>query len=113
VAAPALSPAARGGRADLHHVLRSHRRIGWVVVPPLLGHVDVFSVFIDLLPVFFISLLLLTNRLRIRDFVLSLTHPDHQRRTGLVLDGTWLRMGGYLRAKVIVMAIVGALTYLR
>ena len=56
---------------------------------------------------FFVSLLLLTNRLRIRDFVLSLTHPDHRRRTGLVLDRTWLRIGGYLRAKVIVMAIVG------
>ena len=51
------------------------------------------------------------TRLRIRDFVLSLTHPDHRRRTGLVLDRTWLRIGGYLRAKVIVMAIVGALTY--
>ena len=72
---------------------------------------DVFSVFIDLLAVFFVSLLLLTNRLRIRDFVLSLTGPDHRRRTGFVLDRTWLRIGGYLRAKAIVMAIVGALTY--
>ena len=72
---------------------------------------DVFSIFIDLLAVFFVSLLLLTNRLRIRDFVLSLTYPDHRRRTGLVLDRTWLRIGGYLRAKVIVMTIVGALTY--
>ena len=72
---------------------------------------DVFSIFLDLLAVFFVSLLLLTNRLRIRDFVLSLTHPDHRRRAGLVLDRTWLRIGGYLRAKVIVMAIVGALTY--
>jgi predicted PurR-regulated permease PerM len=72
---------------------------------------DVFSIFIDLLAVFFISLLLLTNRLRIRDFVLSLTYPEHRRRTGLILDRTWLRIGGYLRAKVIVMAIVGALTY--
>ncbi len=72
---------------------------------------NVFSIFIDLLAVFFISLLLLTNRLRIRDFVLSLTHPNHQRRAGLVLDRIWLRIGGYLRAKVIVMTIVGALTY--
>ena len=72
---------------------------------------DVFSIFIDLLAVFFVSLLLLTNRLRMRNFVLSLTHPDHRRHTGLVLDRSWLRIGGYLRAKVIVMAIVGALTY--
>ena len=72
---------------------------------------DVFSIFLDLLAVFFVSLLLLTNRLRIRDFVLSLTHSDHRRRTGFVLDRSWQRIGGYLRAKVIVMAIVGALTY--
>ena len=72
---------------------------------------DVFSIFLDLLAVFFISLLLLTNRLRIRDFVVSLTHPDHRRRTAFVLDRTWLRIGGYLRAKIIVMAIVGGLTY--
>ncbi len=72
---------------------------------------DVFSIFIDLLAVFFISLLLLTSRMRIRDFVLSLTHPDHRRRTGLILDRIWLRLGRYLWAKVIVMAIVGVLTY--
>ena len=72
---------------------------------------DVFSIFVDLLAVFFVALLFLTNRLRIRDFVLSLTHPDHRRRTGLVLDRAWLRIGGYLRAKLIVMAIVGTLTY--
>jgi predicted PurR-regulated permease PerM len=72
---------------------------------------DVFSIFLDLLAVFFVSLLLLTNRLRIRDFILSLIHADHRRRTGFVLDRSWLRIGGYLRAKVIVMAIVGALTY--
>jgi predicted PurR-regulated permease PerM len=73
---------------------------------------EVFSIFLDLLAVFFISLLLLTNRLRIRDFILSLTHPDHRRRTGLVLDRTWLRMGRYLWAKAIVMTIVGVLTYI-
>jgi predicted PurR-regulated permease PerM len=72
---------------------------------------DLFSIFIDLLAVFFISLLLVTSRMRIRDFVLSLTRPDHRRRVGFVLDRTWLRIGAYLRAKVIVMAIVGVLTY--
>lgn len=73
---------------------------------------DAFSLFIDLLAVFFISLLLLTSRIRMRDFVLSLTHPDHRRRTGLVLDRIWLRIGRYLWAKAIVMVIVGVLTYI-
>jgi predicted PurR-regulated permease PerM len=73
---------------------------------------DIFSVLVDLLAVFFISLLLLTSRIRIRDFILSLTHPRHRRRTGFVLDRIWLRTGRYLWAKLIVMAIVGGLTYL-
>jgi predicted PurR-regulated permease PerM len=73
---------------------------------------DIFGIFIDLLAVFFISLLLLTSRLQIRTVVLSLTHPDHRRRTGVVLDRIWLRLGRYLWAKAIVMAIVGVLTYL-
>ena len=73
---------------------------------------DVFSIFFDLLAVFFVSLLLLTNRLRIRDFILSVIHPDHRRRTGFVLDRGWLRIGAYLRAKAIVMAIVGVITYI-
>jgi predicted PurR-regulated permease PerM len=72
---------------------------------------SIFSIFLDLLAVFFISLLLLTSRLRIRAFILSLTHADHRRRTGFVLDRIWLRIGQYLWAKVIVMAIVGVLTY--
>jgi predicted PurR-regulated permease PerM len=73
---------------------------------------EVFSIFIDVLAVFFISLLLLTSRLRIRDFILSMAHPEHRRRTGFVLDRIWLRMGRYLWAKLIVMTIVGVLTYL-
>lgn len=73
---------------------------------------SLFSLFLDLLSVFVISLLLVTSRWRIRDFVLSLVHPEHRRRVGLVLDRVWVRIGVYLRAKVIVMAIVGTVTYL-
>ena len=73
---------------------------------------DVFSIFVDLLAVFFISLLLLTSRMRIRGFILSLTHPDYRRRTRLVLDRIWLRIGHYVWAKAIVMTIVGVLTYI-
>ena len=73
---------------------------------------DLFSLFLDLLSVFVISLLLVTNRLRIRRFTLSLVHPSDRDRIGRLLDTIWVRVGVYLRAKVIVMAIVGALTYL-
>ena len=72
---------------------------------------SLFSLFLDLLSVFVISLLLVTNRMRIRRFTLSLIGPDHRERVATVLDRSWARIGVYLRAKVIVMAIVGTLTY--
>ena len=72
---------------------------------------DVFAIFLDLLSVFVISLLLVTNRWRMRSFVLSLVHPDDRRRVGSLLDRMWVRIGVYLRAKAIVMTIVGAVTY--
>jgi predicted PurR-regulated permease PerM len=71
-----------------------------------------FSLFLDLLSVFVISLLLVTNRLRLRRFTLSLVGDEHRERVAEILDRSWARIGVYLRAKVIVMAIVGTLTYL-
>jgi predicted PurR-regulated permease PerM len=73
---------------------------------------DLFSLFLDLLSVFVISLLLVTSRVRIRDFVLSLVKPTRRDEVASILDRTWSRIGVYLRAKAIVMAIVGALMYL-
>jgi predicted PurR-regulated permease PerM len=70
-----------------------------------------FELFLDVLAVFVISLLLVTNRERIGRFALSLVHPDHRERTREVGAKMWERIGYYLRAKVIVMAIVGAITY--
>ena len=72
---------------------------------------NLFSLFLDLLSVFVISLLLVTNRMRLRGFTLSLVGLEHRDRVGLILDRSWMRIGVYLRAKVIVMAIVGGLTY--
>ncbi len=72
---------------------------------------DLFSLFLDLLSVFVISLLLVTNRMRLRGFTLSLVGHEHRDRVAEVLDRSWARIGVYLRAKVIVMAIVGTLTY--
>ena len=70
-----------------------------------------FATFLDLLSVFVISLMLVTNRERIRDFILSLVRPSKRASVGTLLDDMWTRIGAYLRAKVIVMVIVGATTY--
>ena len=70
-----------------------------------------FGLLLDALAVFVISLLLVTNRWRMRRFVLSLVVPEHRRRVGYLLDRIWQRLGVYLRAKVIVMSIIGAATY--
>ena len=71
---------------------------------------DLFSLLLDLVSVFVISLLLVTSRARIRRFILSLVSTEHRGRVAMVLDRSWERMGVYLR-KLIVMAIVGSLTY--
>jgi putative permease len=72
---------------------------------------DLFALLLDVLSVFVISTLLLTNRERLLGFILSLVHPEHRDETRDVLSKMWRRIGFYLRAKVIVMTIVGALTY--
>ena len=72
---------------------------------------DVFALFLDLLAVFVISTMLVANRERLLDFVLSLVHPDHRDETRDVLGKMWTRIGLYVRAKLIVMTIVGAITY--
>lgn len=70
-----------------------------------------FGIFLDLLSIFVISLLLVTNRERILAFVLSLVHPTDRRLVGELIETMWARIGAYIRAKIIVMAIVGAITY--
>ena len=70
-----------------------------------------FAALLDLLAIFVISLLLVTNRDRLVGFVLTLVHPTNRAQVEEVLDKMWTRVGYYLRAKVIVMAIIGVLTY--
>jgi len=70
-----------------------------------------FGVFLDVLAVFVLSLLILTSRERLLTFILSMVHPRHRDETRDVLSKMWVRVGYYLRAKIIVMIIVGVLTY--
>lgn len=72
---------------------------------------QLFALFLDILSVFVISMLLVTNRHRILALILALVHPEHRARTAVVLQKMWGRIGFYIRAKIIVMAIVGAITY--
>ncbi len=65
----------------------------------------------DALSVFFISILLVTNRERIRDLMLSMVHPAHRDRWENVLTAIWTRLGHFLLAKFIVMVIVGTLAF--
>lgn len=70
-----------------------------------------FSLIYDAFSVFFISLLLVTTRTRILELILSMAAPEHRDTTRDVLTKMWVRVGFYLRAKLIVMAIVGGLMY--
>jgi putative permease len=71
-----------------------------------------FELFLDVLSVFVISMLLVTNRERLLALGLSLVDPSDRERVGAVATKMWVRIGAYLRAKVIVMAIVGFVTWL-
>ncbi|HEY7178999.1 MAG TPA: AI-2E family transporter [Gaiella sp.] len=73
---------------------------------------DLFGLFLDMLSVFVISLLLVTSRTRIQGFVLSLVQPGRRADVASILDRIWSRIGVYLRAKAIVMTIVGVLMYI-
>lgn len=70
-----------------------------------------FTLFLDTLAVFVISMLVVTSRERLLSFVLSMVHPSHRASTRNVLVKMWQRLGHYLRAKLIVMSIIGAITY--
>lgn len=48
---------------------------------------------------------------RMKMSVLMLVHPRHRDKTDEVLDEIGLRLGAYLRAKIIVMTIVGTWVY--
>lgn len=69
------------------------------------------SVLLDLLAISVLSALLVAKREQLQDFALTLVHPRHRGQTRKVLDEMWERLGHYVRAKLIVMVIIGGITY--
>lgn len=72
---------------------------------------ELFGLFLDVLSVFVISMLLVTTRGKLLAFILSLVDPEHRDKTATVLRQMWDRIGYYVRAKLIVMTIIAAITY--
>jgi putative permease len=66
---------------------------------------------LDLLAISVLSALLVAKHQQLQDFALTLVHPRHRGQTRKVLDEMWDRLGRYVRAKLIVMVIVGGITY--
>ena len=71
----------------------------------------IFGLIFDLVSVTVISTLLVTNRERLLAGILALTHPEQRERTATVLGKMWQRIGRYIGAKLIVMAIIGTLMF--
>ena len=65
----------------------------------------------DLAMIYVIATLLVLRRERLLDGFLVLVAPAHRDRTKDVMEKIWVRLGGYLRAKVVVMVCVGLLMY--
>jgi putative permease len=66
---------------------------------------------LDLLAISVLSALFVAKRERLLRFFLSLMHPRHRDRAETVADKMWVRLGRYVRAKAIVMLIIGSITY--
>jgi predicted PurR-regulated permease PerM len=65
----------------------------------------------DLAMIYVLSTLLVLRRERLLDSMLVLVAPAQRDRTRDVMEKIWARLGGYLRAKVVIMVWVGALMY--
>ncbi len=65
----------------------------------------------DLAMIYVLSTLLVVRRERLLDSILLLVAPAQRDRTRDVMEKVWGRLGGYLRAKLIIMVLVGALMY--
>jgi predicted PurR-regulated permease PerM len=69
------------------------------------------SLVFDLVTIYVLATLMVMRRERILEAFLVLVAPDKRTQTRGVIEKIWWRLGGYLRAKAIVMLVVGALMY--
>jgi len=65
----------------------------------------------DLGMIYILSTLLVMRRERLLENVLLLTSPARRDQTRAIMETIWSRLGGYLRAKLIIMLAVGVLMY--
>ena len=65
----------------------------------------------NLMIIYVLSTMLVIRREKMLENLLVLVAPAKRERTRLVTEKIWFRLGAYLRAKVIVMVVVGALMY--
>jgi predicted PurR-regulated permease PerM len=70
------------------------------------------SVLVDLTTIYVLATLMVMRRERMLQGLLMLVAPAKRDRTQAVMEKIWWRLGAYLRAKLIVMLVVGALMYL-
>jgi predicted PurR-regulated permease PerM len=65
----------------------------------------------NLMIVLVLSTLLALRRERLLDAALLMVSPDRRDRAHDLMDKIWIRLGGYLRAKLVVMVCVGVMMY--
>ena len=70
------------------------------------------SIVFDLVTIYVLATLIVTRREHLLEGLLVLVSPSKRPQTRAVMVKVWWRLGAYLRAKVIVMLIVGVLMYI-
>lgn len=70
-----------------------------------------FGFMIDGLSIFFISMLVVTNRQRLEDLLVMAIGPKYEPTTRRVARRVWDRIGSYIGAKIIQMVVIGSMFY--
>jgi predicted PurR-regulated permease PerM len=65
----------------------------------------------DAAMVYIVATLLVTRRERLLEGVLLMTSPSRRDHTRMITEKIWARLGGYVRAKIVIMVVVGTLMY--
>ncbi len=65
----------------------------------------------NLMSVVLLAVMLVTMRDRLLAFVLSMVRPAYREKTRQVLTKMWIRLGFYIRVRLIVMVILAVLTW--
>lgn len=87
-------------------------RLGQISVDIVRVSINVFGNFLSVLVLMLISFYLLLERKKLDSYLLSLFGPANYQRASLVINKIEKRLGHWFRAQLLLMIVVGVMTYI-